>query len=123
MNWRQELAEQAQAATPGPYYTAPDPAPESPHADSGLSMIETGRQGDWPPAMLMEAPQADYFAACTPERIQKLLAVAAAGERVKRHTDARLDTGNVLDKIRNAKARLTAMADLFDALAKLEGTP
>ncbi len=73
----------AAKATPGPYYRAPDDASDTvEHENSGLAMVETGRQDDWPIARLCEHPTADYLAACSPDVIAALVAVTEAVEEL-----------------------------------------
>lgn len=50
---------------PGPYFVAADDAEDCPdHANSGLAMIDTGRDSDWPVARLMEWDMAARVHAC-----------------------------------------------------------
>lgn len=76
-----ELRKLAEAATPGPYYVALDEADEcGPHRNSGLSLVDTGRQNDWPIARLCESASANLIAALSPERILALLDVIEASD-------------------------------------------
>lgn len=51
--------------TPGPYFLDADDAEDCPdHANSGLAMIDTGRESDWPIARLMEWHNAKRVHAC-----------------------------------------------------------
>ena len=79
-----ELDRLAAAATPGPYYVALDDAEEcGPHKNSGLSLVDTGRTGDWPIARLCETQSANLIAACSPEVILKLLACIDAADAMR----------------------------------------
>ena len=81
-----ELLRLAENATPGPYYVALDDAEEcGPHKNSGLSLVDTGRTGDWPIARLCETQSANLIAACSPEVILKLLAVIRAADAMREH--------------------------------------
>jgi hypothetical protein len=80
----QELETLARAATPGPYYVALDDAEEcGPHRNSGLSLVDTGRTGDWPIARLCETPSANLIAALSPERVLALLAIVRAADAMR----------------------------------------
>jgi hypothetical protein len=80
-----DLKRLALAATPGPYYVALDDAEEcGPHRNSGLSLVDTGRQEDWPIARLCETASARYIAALSPERVLALLAVIEAAKAMRR---------------------------------------
>ena len=51
-------------ATKGPYFVSIDEAHDTiAHPDSGLAMIDTGRQGDWPVLRLGEWPTTEFIAA------------------------------------------------------------
>lgn len=47
-------------ATQGPFFLGDDVADGTPHANSGLALIDTGRAEDWTVASLMEWPTAAY---------------------------------------------------------------
>jgi hypothetical protein len=50
-------------ATQGPYFIANDRARDAPaHRDSGLALIDTGRDGDWPVLRLGEWPTTHFIA-------------------------------------------------------------
>ena len=55
-----ELEGLLEKATQGPFFLADDTAEFTPHAHSGLALIETGRSEDWTVASLMEWPTAAY---------------------------------------------------------------
>jgi hypothetical protein len=83
------LRKLALAATPGPYYVALDDAEEcGPHRNSGLSLVDTGRTGDWPIARLCETQSARYIAALSPARVLAMIAVIEAAQEMR-------DTENV----------------------------
>jgi hypothetical protein len=68
------LRELAQRVAEGPYFVALDDAEEcGPHANSGLSLVETGRREDWPIARLCETQSANWIAATDPQTILSLL--------------------------------------------------
>ena len=74
-----DLRAKALAATPGPYFVAIDDAEEcGPHRNSGLSLVDTGRNGDWPIARFCETPSAQWIAATDPQTILALLDEIAA---------------------------------------------
>jgi hypothetical protein len=80
-----ELRRLAEAATPGPYFVALDDALDTiQHRNSGLAMVDTGRESDWPIARLQEWHDARYIAACSPERILAMLDVIAAADNLSR---------------------------------------
>lgn len=59
-----ELEELSEKATKGPYFVASDKAHDSfEHKDSGLALIDTGRQEDWPVLRLGEWPTTKFIAA------------------------------------------------------------
>lgn len=61
---RARLRELHAKAIQGPYFVSVDDADDCPdHQNSGLAMIDTGRQHDWPVARLCEWPTAKYIAA------------------------------------------------------------
>ena len=65
-----KMRELAQKATPGPWTTLNDSALDTlDHRYSGLALVETGRQSNWPIARLCEWSNAYFIAACSPERI------------------------------------------------------
>jgi hypothetical protein len=105
-----EIEAIAKAATPGPYFIGDDTATDAkPHANSGLALVDTGRDSDWPIARLCEWNSANHIAACSPERIINLVRVARAADRVVQQTTA---------------AGAYALHDaLIDALRALEETP
>lgn len=50
-------------ATDPPWFVAGDAAKEcGPHADSGLALVDTGRDNDWTVARLCEWPTAEFIA-------------------------------------------------------------
>lgn len=58
------IESRARAATAGPYFVSADEATDCPdHEGSGLAMVDTGRNEDWPIARLCEWPQARFIAA------------------------------------------------------------
>ena len=68
-------------ATPGPVFVAADCADDTiAHRDSGLALIDTGRQEDWPIARLCHWPDAEYIAALH----NALPAILAELERAQR---------------------------------------
>lgn len=73
------LDDLAEKATPGPYYVALDDALEcGPHRNSGLSLVDTGRQSDWPIARLCETSSANLIAALDPATVQALVGCVQA---------------------------------------------
>lgn len=83
----ERLAEIEQAvakATPGPYYVAADDAADTvDHAGSGLSLVDTGRHGDWPIARLCETNNADLIALCDPATVASLCDAFRERDRLK----------------------------------------
>jgi hypothetical protein len=70
-----ELEALAREAPEGPWFAAEDDASDAPpHRKSGLALVDTGRQEDWPIARLTEWHTAKYIAACSPEVILALIA-------------------------------------------------
>lgn len=58
-----ELCERHSRIPEGPYFVGVDEATDyPPHTNSGLSLVDTGRQSDWPIARLCEGPTADAIA-------------------------------------------------------------
>ena len=58
-----EIEAELKAATPGPYFVGTDSAVDCPdHAHSGLALVDTGRESDWPIARLCEWPTARFIA-------------------------------------------------------------
>ena len=45
-----------------PYFVGEDDAEDTPHINSGLALVDTGRIEDWPVARLCEWPTANYIA-------------------------------------------------------------
>ena len=76
------LKELAGKATPGPYFLADDLAEGTPHAHSGLALIDTGRAEDWTVASLMEWNTAAYLHALL-EAAPALLAAYEDAERLR----------------------------------------
>ena len=63
-----EIRALAEKATEGPYYVGQDEAEDTTkHRNSGLSLVDTGRQHDWPIARLCETQSANYIAAVDPQ--------------------------------------------------------
>lgn len=57
-----EIEQRANKAIEGPWFTAGDDLEAGPHTNSGLALIETGRNEDWWPARLCEWPTAEFIA-------------------------------------------------------------
>lgn len=75
------LRKLAAKAPEGPWFAAEDPADDAkPHKGSGLALVDTGRQSDWPIARLTEWNTASYLAAVDPQTVLALLARAEAAE-------------------------------------------
>lgn len=97
----------AEGATEGPYFVVSDEAEEcGPHANSGLSMVDTGRRGDWPVARLCEYPTAAHIAASHPARVIAAVKVIEVAKGLRSYAEG---TGAALD--------------FDDALAELEALP
>lgn len=59
-----ELRALAKKAPEGPWFASGDDANDAPpHRGSGLSLVDTGRESDWPIARLTEYHTARYLAA------------------------------------------------------------
>jgi hypothetical protein len=94
---RKRLRELALAATPGPYFVGSDDAEEcGPHANSGLSLVDTGRREDWPIARLCESASAAWIAAANPQTILELLDALEAAEQ--RATPEHVFDGGLLSR-------------------------
>ena len=62
-DWAAEIDALYEKATKGPYFVSIDEAHDTiAHPDSGLAMIDTGRQGDWPVLRLGEWPTTEFIA-------------------------------------------------------------
>lgn len=60
----EEVLARSKRAIEGPYYVAIDDAEDTgEHRNSGLALVETGRQSDWPVARLCEWETAYFIAA------------------------------------------------------------
>lgn len=65
--------------TPGPYFVSHDDKQMDgdgyrAHVASGLAVIDTGREGDWPIARFCEWPTAQYIARLNPETMKVVFA-------------------------------------------------
>ena len=81
--------------TPGPWFVVADNAPDCPdHANSGLAMVDTGRDGDWPVARLCEWQNAEAIAQL-PELEAKCKRLEAENAKLREALEAIAgDTGN-----------------------------
>lgn len=69
-----EVLALCQGPPEGPWFASVDDADDAaPHKNSGLSMVDTGRQSDWPVARLTEAKTAKYIAAIDPDFMRALI--------------------------------------------------
>ena len=67
----------AERVPEGPWFAAEDDASDAPpHKKSGLALVDTGRQSDWPIARLTEWDTARYIAALDPQTLLALIAQA-----------------------------------------------
>lgn len=90
-------------AVDGPWFVAGDRAEDcSPHTDSGLALVDTGRSADWTVARLCEWPTAEFIAASRTDlpRLSKtcreLLARCNALEVERDRLRSKLDDINLL---------------------------
>jgi len=84
----EKLKKLREAATEGPYYVAEDAANDATHhKNSGLALIDTGRESDWPVARLCEWPTANYIAELANDAIPLLEACQSEIERLERENE------------------------------------
>jgi hypothetical protein len=82
-----------------PWFVSFDDAKErGPHRDSGLALVDTGRESDWPIARLCEWPQAEFIAHAPTDIDTLFAALEEAQERIA--------------TLRETADRATARADL-----------
>lgn len=99
----------AEKATPGPYYVALDDAEEcGPHANSGLSLVDTGRDGDWPIARLCETSSANLIAALSPEVVAALVRAVRTADAMYEARGRRVDGPNTRMAFLDARYHLDA---------------
>jgi len=81
----------AEKATQGPYFVDVDPAQDTTeHRNSGLALIDTGRQSDWPVLRLGEWPTTEFVAALLnawPNIFAALTEAAQDIERLQRENE------------------------------------
>ena len=114
----------------GPYFTSLDDAPDCPdHANSGLAMVDTGRD-NWPIARLCEWPAAHFIA----NAITDIPALIAEVRRLHSHGEAKYQAG-LEDAIRiviqpfggahteEARARTRLVNELASQIRALKNEP
>lgn len=81
-----DLEAKAKRVPEGPWFAASDDAHDAPpHKESGLALVDTGRESDWPIGRLMEWSVARYFEALAPDKLEALIsAIKSDRERVRR---------------------------------------
>ena len=68
----------------GPYFVGSDEAEDTnDHKHSGLALVDTGREMDWPIARLCEWPTAEFIALCR----NNIAALIEENERLKQSAD------------------------------------
>lgn len=78
VEFEKELIMSETKHTPGPYFVASDAALDCPaHSNSGLALVDTGRENDWPIARLCEWGNAHLIAAA-PDLLEALQAFVDA---------------------------------------------
>jgi hypothetical protein len=119
-----EIKRLAEKATPGPYFVSGDDAEDAPdHAHSGLAMVDTGRQSDWPIARLCEWHSARYITALDPQAALALIArVEADAVTIRQQADVIAAAAqNLVAMDTAAKAQVQALqADLEKARVLLD---
>jgi hypothetical protein len=108
------------AATKGPYYVSHDEKDMDSdgyraHVASGLAVVDTGREQDWPIARFCEWPQAHLIARLHPGTVARIVeALEEAGSWLKELEDEGDAAGWVIEKHAETCAKITASLALLN---------